>query len=160
MKKMNIKADLSSLTRPTGKTGVVYGLIESRKGGTILVKDQNTDEDEIPFMYYVGIKKRGEFKSRISKASRYGEWVRLVNAQIKEFEIYYTSLPLALSGDLSITDSSVKKKNLKIDTVSDDNDVSIYIRAAKPAAIEYCVAKKSELDSEKYIMQPVSVDLV
>lgn len=160
MKKLNIDTDFASLTRPTGKTGVVYGLIESRKGGTILVKNNNNDEDEIPFMYYVGVKKHKLFKSRLSRTTGYGKWVRLVNAQINEFEIYYSSLPMALSGNLSITDDSVKKKNLKIDIVSDNENVSIYIRASKPSAIEYCVADKSEIDEEKYIMQPVSVDLM
>ena len=160
MKKLNIDTDFASLTRPTGKTGVVYGLIESRKGGTILVKNNNNDEDEIPFMYYVGVKKHKLFKSKLSRTTGYGKWVRLVNAQINEFEIYYSSLPMALSGNLSITDDSVKKKNLKIDIVSDNENVSIYIRASKPSAIEYCVADKSEIDEEKYIMQPVSVDLM
>lgn len=114
LKQYGETVDMQSLTRPTGKTGVVYGLIESRKGGTILVRNATAANDEIPFKYFVGIKKRNAFKNKVSKNTGYGEWVRLVNAQIREFEIYYSSLPEALTGSLSITDTSIKKKNLRI----------------------------------------------
>ncbi len=155
-----INLDAESLTRPTGKTGVVYGLIESRKGGTILVKNANVENDEIPFKFYVGIKKRAVFKSKLSKNSNYGEWVRLVNAQIKEFELYYTSLPAAFTGNLPISDSSIKKKNLKTEYVSDDVSVSIYIRPIKPGTIEYCVAAEEGLVNNEYLQNPIEVNLV
>lgn len=160
LKQYGETVDMQSLTRPTGKTGVVYGLIESRKGGTILVRNATAANDEIPFKYFVGIKKRNAFKNKVSKNTGYGEWVRLVNAQIREFEIYYSSLPEALTGSLSITDTSIKKKNLRIAEASDDQNVSIYIRATKPSTMEYCVASAEGIQKGEYLQEPVAVNLI
>lgn len=160
LKQYGETVDMQSLTRPTGKTGVVYGLIESRKGGTILVRNATAANDEIPFKYFVGIKKRNAFKNKVSKNTGYGEWVRLVNAQIREFEIYYSSLPEALTGSLPITDTSIKKKNLRIAEASDDQNVSIYIRATKPSTMEYCVASAEGIQKGEYLQEPVAVNLI
>lgn len=153
------KIDETSLTRPTGKTGVVYGLIDSREDGKILVLSDNDVEDEIPFKYFVGISKREMFKVIMKMGSEYGKWIKFKNAKVDKFEIYYTSLPVALNGGLSISDSSIIRKNLRIEQTFSDKDVAIYIRATKPYAIEYAVAKENEIDNEKYLLNPVEVNL-
>lgn len=151
--------DVNSLTRPTGKTGVVYGLIDSREDGKILVLSDNDVEDEIPFKYFVGISKREMFKVIMKMGSEYGKWIKFKNAKVDKFEIYYTSLPVALNGGLSISDSSIIRKNLRIEQTFSDKDVAIYIRAVKPYAIEYAVAKESEIENEKYLLNPIEVNL-
>lgn len=49
--------------QPNGKTGVAFGLIETRAGGRILVKDHNVQQD-IRFKYYLGINRRKKFKTK------------------------------------------------------------------------------------------------
>lgn len=151
--------DELSLTRPTGKTGVVYGLIDSREDGKILVLSDNDVEDEIPFKYFVGTSKREKFKVIMRMGSEYGKWIKFKSAKVDKFEIYYTSLPVALNGCLDISDSSIIRKNLRIEQTFNNKEISIYIRATKPYAIEYAVAKESEIESNTYILEPIEVNL-
>ncbi|MGN1086516.1 MAG: hypothetical protein ACI4Q5_05735, partial [Porcipelethomonas sp.] len=151
--------DENSLTRPTGKTGVVYGLIDSREDGKILVLSDNDADDEIPFKYFVGTSRRDVFRVVLRMGSEYGRWIRLKNAKLDKFEIYYTSLPEALNDSLDIADPGITRKNLRIEQTSDERDVSIYIRAAKPYAIEYAVAKGNEIINGIYIQNPIEVQL-
>lgn len=151
--------DTTSLTRPTGKTGVVYGLIDSREDGKILVLSDNDIEDEIPFKYFVGTSKREIFKVVMRMGSEYGKWIKFKNAKVDKFELYYTSLPVALNGSLDISDSSIVRKNLRISQTFNDKDIAIYIRAIKPYAIEYAVAKEDEIKNNNFIINPIEVNL-
>ena len=51
------------LTAPTGKTGVAFGLVQSRKGGSIKVIDRDMVNDESKFKYFLGMGKKGKFKT-------------------------------------------------------------------------------------------------
>ena len=58
---------------PNGKTGVAYGLIETRPGGKILVIDKNIQENDIKFKYYLGMNRRKKFKIVIDRETPYSE---------------------------------------------------------------------------------------
>jgi hypothetical protein len=127
--------------KPNGKTGVAFGLIETRPGGKILVYDKNVNKDtnEIKFKYYLGTNRRKKFKVIIPRDVKYDKWVEFIDAGEEFFELYYTTSPLAMKNDLSINDPLVKKKRLKIDVV--DEDASVFIKVISPTVFEYSVSK-------------------
>ncbi len=123
--------------KPNGKTGVAFGLIETRAGGRILVIDKNIKDDNISFKYYLGINKRRKFRVVIDRDSNYNQWIEFVDASQESFEVYYTSSPLANKNSLPIKDSSIKKVRSNISKV--DEDLSVFIRLTDSTTFEYGV---------------------
>jgi hypothetical protein len=138
-----------SLEKPTGKTGVAFGLIESRKGGRILVLDHNTDENNINFSYYLGMSQRRKFRVVIDRNTEYKQWIDFIDAGEDTFEIYYASIAMASTNQLAISDPSIKKKMLKIDVI--DEDASIFIRLINATEIEYVVAHEEGIENNDYL---------
>ena len=142
--------------RPTGKTGVAFGLVRSRKGSRIKVIDRDTTADsEAPFQYYLGSNRKGKFRSKIDRAVPYNLWSRFIDAEEEDFEIYYTDEPVATRGDMPIIDA--KRLKLRLDETVEDGWV--YIRKLKPTQIEYVAATEAEIKNKNYTMQPVKVEL-
>ena len=123
--KMGVKIDEYNLKRPTGKTGVAFGLVKGRKGGNIKVIDKNIVNNEISFKYYLGHNKRGKFRVEIDRDAEFNKWVEFIDAYEDRFEIYYTSQPKATSNEMDIKDAMRKK--CKISMTSEDEDVNVYI---------------------------------
>ncbi len=129
--------------KPNGKTGVAYGLIETRAGGRVLVIDKNVGESDIKFKYYLGINKRKKLKVIVSREVTYNEWVEFIDAGEEFFEIYYTSSALATTNTLTINDSSILRKRLKIKEI--DEDKNVYIRFISPTVFEYGVGTENNV---------------
>lgn len=149
------------LEEPTGKTGVAYGLIYCRPAGKIKViaqqHGQQGDEQDIPFQYYLGDVRRGKLVPRLSPDSGYGEWVFLCDADDEVFEVYYTTLPEAQNGQLTVRTQGVSQKRLLCDR---KDDACVFIRATSPYVFEYVLATAKEDDSlEELLGEPVRVDL-
>ena len=138
--------------KPNGKTGVAFGLIETRPTGKILVVDKNLKQKEIKFKYYLGGNKRKKFKTILSRETPYNQWKRFIDARVKEFEVYYTSSSIATTNTLPIDDSSVKRKKLKITKI--DESKSVYIKLVSPTRFEYGVGV-----DEKSVQEVVQVEL-
>ena len=141
-RKVEVNTDI---TAPTGKTGVAYGLIEGREGGTIKVISRIKAESQSKFMFNIGKAKKGKFTVVLDRnEAAYGKWVLFGVANSADFEIYYTSMPGA--GKLPVTDPGVHKIRCRIPSA--DPDADIYIRTVEeaPEDLEFCVAKKEELD--------------
>ena len=145
------------MEKPTGKTGVAFGLIKSRKGGKVLVIDHNIEQDEIDFKYYIGEEKRGRFKVIINSDFEYNKWVDFIDAGEDRFEIFYSSLPRVSTNKVPIDDESIKKLNLQIDVVNED--AMVYIRLINPTTIEYVVALEDEIEKDKYLGKITKVEL-
>jgi hypothetical protein len=160
MEKNNYKASFKlfnpldnkdNFEKPNGKTGVAYGLIETRSGGRVLVIDKNVGETDIKFKYYLGINKRKKFKVIVSREQPYNQWIEFIDAGEEFFEIYYTSSALATTNSLTIEDSSILRKRLKIKEI--DEDKNVYIRFISPTLFEYSVG------TENNITNPIKVEL-
>ena len=148
--------DLNDIMRPTGKTGVAYGLIEGRDGGTIKVIPAKSQNEEIRFRYFVGRARRKKFKVYLDRNTEYGKWVRFIDASIAEFEVYYSDLPESANGSYSI--ENVRRKYCKIEQT--DPDADIYIRAVKPSVLEYAVAKSDdEIEKGNFIGAKYTLEL-
>ena len=143
--------------KPTGKTGVAFGLIETRKGGKTLVIDHNTDENNINFKYYLGMNKRKKFEVLIPREKAYNEWEDFIDAGENTFEIYYASIARASTNQLEISDNSIKKKMLKIDVV--DDEASVFIQLVDATNIEYVVATQEGIKNNQYLGKVTRVAL-
>jgi len=145
------------MEKPTGKTGVAFGLICSRKGGKILVLDENTEQNEVDFTFYLGENKKRTFKTIIKRDTSYGEWIAFIDAGLDTFELFYSSAPVVSNNKTPIHDPSIRKKILSIDVVNED--ALVYIRLVNPTQIEYVVAMPDEIENETYLGEISKIDL-
>lgn len=135
--------DRGEFERPSGKTGVAFGLIECRKGGRVEIIENDETDGEIPFKYYIGTCKKRCFKtldmnetpSKIPGRVDYGRWYEVFESDDYTVEIYYTTEPDAVTNHMPI--ENARKLMLNTDA---ENEL-VFIRAADPHTLEYVSAK-------------------
>lgn len=149
--------DSQDLEKPTGKTGVAFGLIESREGGRIKVIDHNVNDDDIRFKYYLGENRKKKFKPIIERDVSFNEWIDFTFADYQTFEIFYTDQPSTSTGQVVISDTSIKKKVIKLDTT--DDDALVFIRVVSPTAIEYVIANEDDIHNDIYLNEINRIEL-
>ncbi|MEE3694700.1 hypothetical protein V2I21_06165 [Campylobacter sp. CLAX-22107-21] len=102
----------------TCKTGVVFGLLDNRKGGKIQVFSEISAEDEAKFEFYIGCEKFEKFKLLVDRSDaefNKGEWKEISDyADEKTITIYYTAEARATSEE-GISIEGVKSQNLILD---------------------------------------------
>ncbi|MGL4453981.1 MAG: hypothetical protein ACRCTZ_22760 [Sarcina sp.] len=148
---LGIEVDRENLQKPTGKTGVAFGLVESRRGGTIKVINK-----EAKCKFFLGTEKMGKFNLVIDKKIELGKWFKFIDAGVSKFEIYYTTLTEAKTGKLLIDD--IDRVRLSIDSVSER--ANVYMRALSFNQIEYVVAYEEGIEEEEYLSEIRKVILV
>ena len=150
----SLKEKDSTKVMPTGKTGVAYGLIYSRKGGRIKVTNRDEKENmanEVNFKFYIGNNKRDLFNTVLSPNSKYEKYEYFGKVTSDTFEIYYTTLPEAQTGQMEIDKTNVKRISLNED-YDEDEEYRIYIKATKPTKISYAIVKKEEdVDTKEFL---------
>ncbi len=150
----SLKEKDSTKVMPTGKTGVAYGLIYSRKGGRIKVTNRDEKENmanEVNFKFYIGNNKRDLFNTVLSPNSKYEKYEYFGKVTSDTFEIYYTTLPEAQTGKMEIDRTNVKRISLNED-YDEDEEYRIYIKAVKPTKISYAIVKKEEdVDTKEFL---------
>lgn len=154
-KQNGIEVNEDDITRPTGKTGVAFGLIDGRPGSRIKVISEKKADEEIKFNYYIGHNSKKLFKVIIDRNIQYNEWIRFRHAKVSEFELYYTELPEATTNKLSIKEVSKKMCRTNIA----DENAAIYIRAVEPSLIEYTVATEEEIKNNEYRADAIKIEL-
>ncbi len=152
---LEIKVCRDDITKPTGKTGVAFGLIDCLPGSNIKVISEKNIEEEIKFKYYVGHNKKRRFFVDINRDVDYNKWISFTDASCEDFQIYYTTEPQASSNNMPINE--VKKKKCRIDVI--DENANVYVRAVGPSELEYVVANEDEITKNKYISQLVKLKL-
>ena len=149
-----LKEKDSTKVMPTGKTGVAYGLIYSRKGGRIKVTNRDEKENmanEVNFKFYIGNNKRDLFNSVLSPNSKYEKYEYFGKVTSDTFEIYYTTLPEAQTGKMEIDKTNVKRISLN-EEYDEDEEYRIYIKATKPTKISYAIVRKEEdVDTKEFL---------
>jgi len=156
-----LKEKDSTKVMPTGKTGVAYGLIYSRKGGRIKVTNRDEKENkanEVNFKFYIGNNKRDLFNTVLSPNSKYEKYEYFGKVTSDTFEIYYTTLPEAQTGKMEIDRTNVKRISLNED-YDEDEEYRIYIKATKPTKISYAIVKKEEDVDTKEFLEEEEIDL-
>jgi len=156
-----LKEKDSTKVMPTGKTGVAYGLIYSRKGGRIKVTNRDEKENmanEVNFKFYIGNNKRDLFNTVLSPNSKYEKFEYFGKLTSDTFEIYYTTLPEAQTGKMEIDKTNVKRISLN-EEYDEDEEYRIYIKATKPTKISYAIVKKEEDVDTKEFLEEGEIDL-
>ncbi|WP_233704198.1 Hsp70 family protein [Helicobacter bizzozeronii] len=146
----------TDLQKPNGKTGVAFGLLRARKGGTIQVIDSNVKQN-IAFKYYIGRARRGQFEVLLDRKQAYHTWVKFIDASESHFELYYTSQASASTQSLSISDGAISKKSLE--TGIANAHAFVFVRLVSPSALEFVVATQEGLESGKYLSALKRVEL-
>ncbi|GMB92718.1 hypothetical protein NHP200010_04290 [Helicobacter bizzozeronii] len=144
------------LEKPNGKTGVAFGLIKARRGGSIQVIDYNVEEN-IKFKYFLGRSKKRKFYTLVARNQPYNEWVQFLDASESHFEVYYTSHASASTNTLSLEDSAIKKKALETGIISEN--AFIFVRLVGPSAFEFVVATEEGLKEQDYLTEISKVEL-
>lgn len=135
--------DLSTLTKPTGKTGVAYGLLNNR------VRVVQNESDEIGFRYYIGQNRKQKFYCAINKDNqKYNVWCKFCTASRDEFDIWFTRSSAAPSNKLPINQIGIHSELGVISEPSSDR--SVFIRLVSPTDIEYVVATDDEIINSSY----------
>lgn len=136
----------------TGKTGVAFGLIRCRRGGKdIKIINSNVDTGgEMIFPYYLGDAGNDgkTFTVKIGREVGYGKWTYFTFADESEFELYYTTAPRSLKGDMPAAQVSMIHCRIEEADIDDDEDVGIYIRKVSPNEIEYAVGRPEDFAEE------------
>ena len=156
-----LKEKDSTKVMPTGKTGVAYGLIYSRKGGRIKVTNRDEKENmanEVNFKFYIGNNKRDLFNTVLSPNSKYQKYEYFGKVTSDTFEIYYTTLPEAQTGKMEIDRTNVKRISLN-EEYDEDEEYRIYIKATKPTKISYAIVRKEEDVDTKEFLEEGEIDL-
>ena len=144
------------------KTGTAIGLLESRKGGKfkIIAKDEEVNDNEINFRYYVGYLKNSKFKPVLDYKVGYDNWVKFLDASDIETEIYYTHQANSIEGGISGDNSNLDRKIITISKDYQDEDTYIFIRATKPDVIEYCVSTEKKIKKNEFIEEAQELKLI
>ena len=144
------------------KTGTAIGLLESRKGGKfkIIAKDEEVNDNEINFRYYVGYLKNSKFKPVLDYKVGYDNWVKFLDASDIETEIYYTHQANSIEGGISGDNSDLDRKIITISKDYQDEEIYIFIRATKPDIIEYCVSTEKKIKKNEFIEEAQKLELM
>ncbi|MBB1077303.1 hypothetical protein HUU62_23130 [Rhodoferax sp. 4810] len=135
-----LPVDAGAVFRPTAKTGVALGLLNLCPGGVIKVINHAASDShgEAPFAYYVGRERHGKFQVGLHQGCGYGEWHELGTPRNRVFNVYYTQLPRAHTGELTIGEPGLFKKRL--DFIGDLDGHKVFARAIAPDTIEIATA--------------------
>ena len=148
LEERKISFDKNDKTKPTGKTGVAYGLLESTADSCIKIINRDEEHNkEINFKYYVGTEKKKKLKPILNPNIDYNDFKLFSYVKSDVFNIYYTTLPEASEGNFSIKDA----KRIRIPLNAEyDSDTQIYIKAVGADTIEYAITKK-DINEKDYI---------
>lgn len=131
----------------TGKTGVVFGLLRSRRGGKDIriINENITAENEITFPYYLGVEYDNHvFRTVIPKSISYDKWEPFEWADEDRFELHYTSDDRALTDSIPISETeSIVCKIKKCDI---DENKKVFIKRIGIDKLQYCVAYPDTFD--------------
>lgn len=125
--------------RPSGKTGVAFGLVMGRDGGEVQVIDGNRDESgEIGFLYHVGHRRKGLFRPVLSDRTAARSWqsVKTVG-QDSRVELLVTQRSEASTGSMPAKYATCLP--LPVSQPS-QRDMTLFVRIVGPDAIDYAIA--------------------
>ena len=126
--------------RPTAKTGVALGLLHLCPGGVVKVVNHaaTASGGEAPFAFYVGRERRGRFQVGLPQGTPYGVWHELGMPRDRVFNLYYTQLPSAHTGEVRIGEPGLYRR--RIDLQGDLSGHKLFAQAIGPDQLEICTA--------------------
>lgn len=143
------------LIRPTGKTGVAYGLLACRNSGNVQVITLQPDSRRTGFQFYVGRNKKRRFHPVIDRNTSFDTWHYFIDAS-NDFDLLYTKVPEAATGKAPVTIA----KQIHVSLEKPEPEANIYIRAINTDTIVYVAAKSlEEAQNEQFLTKPMVIQL-
>lgn len=140
--------DSDDVAKPTGKTGVAFGLIKCRRfGGDMRVINVSPNDKQVSFQFYVGRSRKRKFKTYISPNTKLKTWTKFIDAGY-DFEIYYTNNPMVLDGksDISLATGMIA---VAIPECERNEQLNVYLAPIDSRHIEWRIAaNEDELNSK------------
>ena len=140
-----VAVNKKDFARPTGKTGVAFGLLRCREGSAIRVVDitpEGKDKKQVPFQFYIGRARMGKFTIVIDKATKLGKWYKFIGAKLGVADLLYTDDSRALTKNAPA--SIAKRLTLRFDA---DAEASVYVKPVESNKICYAVTKDIPADN-------------
>lgn len=146
LEQLEIACDRNNKAKPTGKTGVAYGLLKSTADSCIKIINRDEEaHNEINFKYYVGVEKKKKLNVILNPNTEYNTFKFFSYVKSDVFNLYYTTLPEALGGKLEI--QNIKRIRVSLENEY-DSDTKIFVRAIGADKIEYAVTVKDVIEKE------------
>lgn len=143
------------LIRPTGKTGVAYGLLACWNSGNVQVITLQPDSRRTGFQFYVGRNKKRRFHPVIDRNTSFDTWHYFIDAS-NDFDLLYTKVPEAATGKAPVTIA----KQIHVSLEKPEPEANIYIRAINTDTIVYVAAKSlEEAQNEQFLTKPMVIQL-
>ena len=145
--------------RPTGKTGVAFGLLACYRGDRNIkvIDGSHSEESEAQFRYYLGRRKGDSFEVTIGLDVPYDAWAPFldVESEDRSFSLYYSSEPRALQvqNPLSYRDVKYKKCRLRYTGAAEGESGIVYIRKKSPNEVEYVVSTETKIKDGEYLSE-------
>ena len=158
IRKKNIKIDENDSSKPTGKTGVAYGILETVSEGRINIIDKNLNslgDNDIKFKYYIGDERRKKLKCFLTPETNFDSFISFTTVKTSAFNIYFTTSSEAVSNTLSIDEAKRKRVILKNEC---EKGAKIYIKIISPSKIAYAVTLGDILDKNFLEVGEVELD--
>lgn len=144
------------LIRPTGKTGVAYGLLACRNSGNVQVITLQPDSRRTGFQFYVGRNKKRRFHPVIDRNTSFDTWYYFIDAS-NDFDLLYTKVPEAATGKAPVTIA----KQIHVSLEKPEPEANVYIRPVSTDTIVYIMAKSlEEAQKEQFLAKPVTIQLI
>ena len=131
--------DTACAWRPTGKTGVAFGLVMGRDGGDVLVVDRNRDEaQEIGFQFSVGFSRRKILNVVLDWRTEKESWQEVKTVGVDStFELYYTNKPEARDGKMLARQAW--RLPLPVSQPAQQG-MMLFVRWTGPNSVDYAIA--------------------
>ena len=155
MARKNIQENSDIVWKPTGKTGVAYGLLRCRDGADVKVVDMTNGGEVLPFGFYVGRRKKRKFSVILDRNSRIGQWQKFIDAGAASFDLLYTDEAIAATNEAPATIA----KRITINVDNPETDSTVYVRPVSSHAIEYVVTNDAEHLALENIPGAVHIEL-
>lgn len=154
----SISTDRDKLENPTGKTGVAYGLLKCREGGSFRTIDiMPAEKQQTRFQYYIGKNKKRRFRTVIDRSTELNKWYAFIDASAS-FDILYTDAPIAATNKAPV--NIARQIHVNIDDKDRDAEAFVFIRPISAHSIQYAIAKSEEdLTPEKMANEPITIEL-
>ncbi len=149
-----VEVNPNDIAKPTGKTGVAFGLLKCRDSGNVKITHITPTDNQTPFQFYIGRNKKRKFKTIISKNTKFGVWYEFIDAG-NSFDILYSDSPEAVSDQMDVQ----KARRINVTLEKTDPESKVFLRAVKSNVIEYAIAKTVEELADKPEPEPVPIEL-
>ena len=143
--------------RPTGKTGVAYGILDTiadRRIKVINLDEENNIGRKQNFRFFVGDEKDSKLSVVLHPITPYEVYIKLGECKSDLYTIFYTTLPEAITDKMDI--EKVKFKRVKLNMSYPG--AAIYIKSVDTDRVAYAVTnegieEKNYLESGEIVLE-------